>query len=155
MSDDNSQEWFIQERSCALAMIHLTRRDDLAVTNAGPASGLRFLVSITREKGQPSGRQFGVILRGAFGPLTEGKVHASLLAGEFPYPVCLFFFTMADDQGYYAWVAEPDVTADGPRLLMHDGPPCRKLDRAALDEIVERVDRWYDAFFSRIAVKAS
>jgi hypothetical protein len=31
----------------------------------------------------------------------------------------------------------------------------RGLDRAALDEIVSRVDLWYDAFFASIAVKAS
>lgn len=154
MSDDR-QEWFIQERTRALAMVHLTRRDDLVVTNAGPASGLQLLVNVTRDKGQPSGRQFGVLLRGAMGPVTGSDIHVTLPSGELPYPVCVFFITMADDQGYYAWVAEPEVTADGPRLLMHAGPPFRKLDRAALDEIVGRVDRWYDAFFSRIAVKAS
>jgi hypothetical protein len=62
---------------------------------------------------------------------------------------------MDGDQGYYTWVAEPAVTAEGPRLQMHAAPHCRTLDRPALDEIVENVDRWYDAFFGQIAVKAS
>jgi hypothetical protein len=78
-----------------------------------------------------------------------------LRVGPFPYPVCLFYFTMDDDQGYYSWVAEPAVEAGQPRLLMHAAPHCRKLDAAALDDIVQKVDHWYDAFFSRIAVKAS
>jgi hypothetical protein len=78
-----------------------------------------------------------------------------LRLGSFPYPVCLFYFTMDDNQGYYTWVAEPAVTADGPRLLMHEAAHCRKLDTAALGEIVAKVDGWYDAFFSQIAVKAS
>jgi hypothetical protein len=60
-----------------------------------------------------------------------------------------------DDQGHYTWVAEPAVTAEGPRLLMHEAAHCPKLDRAALDEIVDRVDRWYHAFFNQIAVQAS
>jgi hypothetical protein len=75
--------------------------------------------------------------------------------GQFPYPVCLFYFTMDDDQGYYTWVAEPVVREEFPVLVMHSEPRCRKLDRSALDEIVEAVDHWYDVFFGRIAVKAS
>ncbi|HYT92117.1 MAG TPA: hypothetical protein VEL76_25605 [Gemmataceae bacterium] len=51
--------------------------------------------------------------------------------------------------------AEPAVTEAGSRLLLHEVPHCRKLDTAALDEIVAQVDRWYDAFFSQIAVRAS
>jgi hypothetical protein len=62
---------------------------------------------------------------------------------------------MDDDQGYYTWVAEPEVLDNAPRLLMHGEAHCRKLDRAALDEIISLVDHCYDAFFGRIAVKAS
>ena len=75
--------------------------------------------------------------------------------GAFPYPVCLFHFTMDDDKSYYTWVAEPSVAGGEARLLMHQTPHCRILNRAALDEIVGQVDRWYDAFFGRIAVEAS
>jgi hypothetical protein len=160
---EHSQEWFIEERTRALAMVHLTRRDDLAVSNAGPGLGLQLIVSIAKRKGEPSLRQFGVCLHGARSATTEAELDKALRPafrslrskGEYPYPACLFHFSMDDDQGYYAWVAEPAVVEAGPRLLMHDAPHCRKLDRAALDEIVAAVDAWYDAFFARIAVKAS
>jgi hypothetical protein len=158
--NEDKQEWFIAERARALAMIHLTRRDDMVVMKAAQGIGLDLLISITREKGEASVRQFGVLLRGAKSAVTEGHLERVLRPtmqqiGPFPYPACLFYFTMDDDQGYYTWVAEPAVTPEGPRLQMHEAPHCRKLDRAALDEIVGKVERWYDAFFSQIAVKAS
>lgn len=160
---EDRQKWFVAERARALAMIHLTRRDDLVVQKAGEGLGLEFIVRITKEAGEPSLRQFGVFLRGSKSSATEAhldKVLRPVLRsfvgiGQFPYPVCLFHFTMDDDKGYYTWVAEPAVAHGGPRLLMHQAPHCRTLDRAALDEIVEKVDRWYDAFFGRIAVEAS
>ncbi len=143
--------------------MHLTRRKDLIIANAGRDVGLDFIASIARQEGERSLRQFGVILRGSRSPVTEDQLNQELRPtmqslqrlGQFPYPVCLFYYTMDDDQGYFTWVAEPGVADDGPRLLMHTDAHCRKLDRAALDEIVSGVDRWYDAFFGRIAVKAS
>lgn len=160
---EHSQEWFIEERTRALALIHLTRRDDLAVANAGPGLGMQLIVSIAKHKGEPSLRQFGVSLHGARPGTSEDDLDRTLRPairslrskGEYPYPACLFHFSMDDDQGYYTWVAEPAVVEGGPRLLMHDAPHCHKLDRAALDDVVTRVDAWYDAFFARIAVKAS
>lgn len=161
--NEQTQEWFIAERTRALAMIHLTRRDDLVITEAGRGVGLQFVVSIAKGKGEPSLRQFGVVLHGAMSATTEAGLDVTLLPsirtwrskGEYPYPVCLFYFCMDDDQGHYAWVAEPAVVDAGPRLLMHETADSHNLDRAALDEIVAKVDAWYDAFFARIAVKAS
>ncbi len=158
-----TQEWFIAERTKALALVALTRRDDLVVQSAGPGLGLAFIVSITREKGQQSPRQFGVVLRGSKRTLTEPRLDQALLpeiesflrTGPFPYPVCLFYFTMDDSQGYWTWVAEPAVTEAGPRFLLRETPHGRKLDRTAVDEIVEQVDRWYDDFFGQITVRAS
>jgi hypothetical protein len=164
MNDEKAkQEWFVTERARALAMVTLTRRDDLVIQSAGQGIGLQFIVSITKEKGEQSTRQFGVFLRGTKSAVTEAHLdkvlrptlRSLLRQGQFPYPVCLLHFTMDDDQGYYTWVAEPAVAAQGPRLLMHELAHCRKLDKAALDEIVDQVNRWYDAFFSQIAIKAS
>jgi len=160
---EEKQDWFVAERARALTMIHLTRRKDLLVKQAGREVGLEYVVSITKDEGEPSLRQFGVFLRGAKTAVTEDHLDKLLRPtmrsfqriGPFPYPVCLFHFTMEDDQGHFTWVAEPVVGEDGPKLLMHAKAHCRKLDRAVLDEIVDRVDRWYDAFFRRIAVKAS
>jgi hypothetical protein len=51
---ENTQEWFITERARALAMIHLTRRQDLQIKPGEREAGIEFLVSIAREKGEPS-----------------------------------------------------------------------------------------------------
>jgi hypothetical protein len=34
-------------------------------------------------------------------------------------------------------------------LVQHGDASCRPLDTAAIDQIVESVDRWYDAFFAK------
>jgi hypothetical protein len=47
------------------------------------------------------------------------------------------------------------VLSDGGfQLIQHGQASCRPLDIEAMDEIVEAVDRWYDAFFAR-AVRES
>ena|ERR1019366_7057098 len=159
----STQAWFVEERARAMAIVHLTRRDDLIVSKAAQGVGLEFIVTIHKENGEPSVRQFGVFLRGTKSRMTETHLDETLRPaiqsffrmGQFPYPVCLFHFSMDDDQGYFTWVAEPAIIDGGPKLLMHETSHCRKLDKAALDEIVEKVDGWYDAFFRQIAVKAS
>lgn len=159
---EKKQDWFIAERARTLALLHLTRRKDLVITPAGRDVGLEFIVFIKQGDGEPSLRQFGVYLRGAKSAVTEEQLNRLLRptlgeivrVGQFPYPVCLFYFTM-EDQGCYTWVAEPVVREEFPHLAIHSEPRCQKLDRAALDAIVEAVDRWYDVFFGRIAVKAS
>ena len=160
---DAEQKWFITERARTLAKLHLTRRRDLTVTEAGPGVGLEFVVTITRDEAEASLRQFGVFLRGTRSALAEEQLNRVLRPtmqslqrlGQFPYPVCLLHFTMDDDHGYFTWVAEPAVTEEGPRLVLHERADCRKLDRAALDDLVGRVDRWYDAYYASISVRAS
>jgi hypothetical protein len=163
MMSQQNQQWFVAERARALALVHLTRRDDLVVKKAEEGVGLEFMVYIHKQSGESSVRPFGVFLRVTKSPVIEAQLAKVLQptmqsfrrVGPFPYPVCLFHFSMDDDQGYYTWVAEPVIAEGQPRLLLHESARCRKLDEAALGEIVAEVDRWYDAFFARIAVKAS
>ena len=159
----NGNEWFLSERAKAMAWMHLTQRDDLLVTRAGADIGLDYLVSLTKQKEKPSLRQFSVILRAArkavnperLDKLLRPSMESWQKVGEYPYPVCLFYFTMEDNQGYYTWVAEPILTDDGkPRLKCHAAASCKPLDRPALDRIVSQVSAWYDAFFSTIVVSA-
>jgi hypothetical protein len=160
---DREQKWFVAERTRMMALVHLTRRKDLTITEAGKGIGLDLIVSVATADQERSLRQFGVFLRGTISPVSEEQLNKALRPtmesfqrlGQFPYPVVLFHFTMEGDRGDWTWVAEPQVVEDNPRLLMHCEAHGRVLDRAALDEIVERVGRWYDAFFGRIAVKAS
>lgn len=159
---DNDKQWFVTERARALALMHLTRRDDLVVTPVGTDIGLEYLVYITRDDEKPSARQFGVALRAARSPAGEEHVNKALRptmrsyarAGGFPYPVCLFYFTMEDSQGYYPWVVEPVPTSDGkPRLQVH-AASCKRLDREALDRIVDQTQAWYGAFSASVVVHA-
>lgn len=153
-------EAFVRQRSRAMAVVHLTRRDDLHLDEPGPGEpGLTFLVRLAKSTGRPSLRQFGVVLDGAMAGTTSAKLNKSLnprmraleSQGDYPYPVCLFYFTMADNQGYYAWVAEPAVTEEGqPRLHARVEADCQPLDRSALDAIVGRVDGWYGALYASI-----
>jgi hypothetical protein len=64
---------------------------------------------------------------------------------KFTYPVCLFFFSMRDEQAFFSWLAEP-VLADGaPKLVHHGKANCVELTDEKLDQVVEQVVAWYDA----------
>src|SRR5262245_29956917 len=137
MADKKSKpDWFLTERTHALAVVHLTRRPDLEVAEVRRDMGLDLIVSINRQAERPTVRQFGVTLKGTVKPVTPEYLNRVLRPsmqsfrqiGGYPYPVCLFYFTMADDQGYYTWIAEPLVTGDGkPKLELHGAADCRLL----------------------------
>jgi hypothetical protein len=148
-------EWFIAERVRALAIVLLTRRNDLKILEPPPDVGLNTLVEIMKDQA-PTARRFGVLLRGAKSATDEthaNKVLRPSLQGflrhsrSVPFPVCLFYFTMDDDQGYLTWANEPSLREGKPVLLPHGEAKVRKITRGTVDEIVEKVDRWYDEFF--------
>lgn len=160
---DNNQEWYVAERSRAMLIVHLTRRDDLILSEGAKETGLDYLVKIKRDNEVLSVRQFGLFLRASVKPLSLPQLNKvlrsqvrSLLRGKnFTYPVCLLYFTMQDNQGYYTWMMEPVLTEDGkPQLRRHSDASCVQLDHAALDKIVSQVNAWYDAFFSSIIISA-
>jgi hypothetical protein len=150
------KEWFVAERARSLAAVFLTRRRELDLEDSKEETGLDFHVRIVHDH-RPTGKSFGVLLRGAMSPVTEAnanKVLRSTVAsfgskGPFHYPVCLFFFTMRDDQGYSTWLLEPVITDPGiPKLIHRTEPDCRKLDDNALDHIIATVDTWYDVLLA-------
>jgi hypothetical protein len=157
MGRQSTQQHFIVERSRALAVVYLTRREDLIVTEEAAKVGVDLWVTLKRE-GQEGHRKFGVEVRGGWAAVTPGRVNQALQPSlqqvrryrPFPFPVVLFYFTMEDNESWYTWVAEPVVLSGGGfELLQHDEAACRPLDTEAIDTIVEAVDRWYDAFFAR------
>jgi hypothetical protein len=150
--DKRVERRFIGERTRSLATVVLTRREDLKVTAADGDAGPDLYVRIEHGKGGGE-RKFGVVLRGEMatvGPERANRAVRPALEslskiGNFPCPVCLFFFTMEKDEGWYTWVDEPVVSDDGvPRLDLHSEANCRPLDKPAVDDIVDRVSRWYD-----------
>lgn len=60
-----------------------------------------------------------------------------------------------NNEGWYTWVAEPVISPNGDfKIVSHDEASCRPLNNEAIDEIVQAVDRWYDAFFAK-AIQAA
>src|SRR5262245_55342997 len=108
--DRELKEWFVVERARALAMVLLTRRDDLLVKETREESGVDYTVYIRSEEGVGK-RPFGVCLASVMGPVTPEAACKQLKPvvakvqslGPFHFPICLFYFVVNNDQGYYAW----------------------------------------------------
>ncbi len=98
------------------------------------------------------GRRFGVKL------LAQEADEVPQVSGRPPdatFPVCLFCLRVNDGvetKGYYGWMLEPVVTKTGePRLKAHETAQFKRLNRKALDEIVSKVNRWYDVLVTNVA----
>src|SRR5882724_3984788 len=106
---------FYEARARSLATIYLTRRDDLLVTKANEDDLVDLEVLITHKNA--GNRKFGVALKSTKTDVTANQANGSLKPWleahsehAFSNPVCLFFFRMENDRGYYTWVAEPIIT---------------------------------------------
>jgi hypothetical protein len=155
----NEQEILIDKRAHALAVMLLTRRKDLLIEEVKDDIGLDYIVRFYTE-GKDGLREFGVQLKGTLAAATKDDADNVLCPsmqqrkqyGPFVRPVCLFLFTMDNDEGWYTWVAEP-IEVDGKALLRSCAEPdCQQLDKRALREIIDRVDGWHDAIFLRLVV---
>jgi hypothetical protein len=160
--DKDFNKWFLADRALALAFVLLTRRDDLDVKETKEENDLDYTVDIKTAE-DVGKRPFGVYVAATMSPVTLEAANKQLkpvladiqTVGPFPFPVCVFFFTVKDDQGYYTWVYEPVVTEDGqPRLKPRVEAACRELGNESLEAIVSAVKRWYDAFYSTITPSA-
>ena len=160
---EQRREILIEKRARALAMVLLTRREDLLIEEVQDDLGLDYLVRFHTE-GKEGLREFGIKLSGVWSAAT--KEHADQVLrpsvqrmkryGPFPRPVCLFFFTMEDDGAWYTWVAKPLVSEDSKALLRScDAPDCWPLDRRTLKGILEQVDAWYDALFPSLVANGT
>jgi hypothetical protein len=149
---DESRALFLADRVRAMATVLLTRRDDLTITETKQSTGLDFHVYIGRED-KSMRLALGVLLRGVSSPVTAAQANQVLgpTMGQFQgmrkftYPVCLFFFTMREEQAYFAWLAEPVLTGGGPKLVHHAQANCVELTDELLDQVIGHVVAWYDA----------
>ena len=153
------KEWFVIERAKALAIVLLTRRDDLVVKETKEENGLDYTV-LMKTGNNVGSRPFGVYMGASMSPVTPEGANKLLkpvmgrvqCIGPFHFPVCVFYFTAKDDQGYYSWAYEPVVTAEGQlRLKTHAEAHYNKLSNESLEDIVSAVKKWYDIFFATIA----
>jgi hypothetical protein len=146
--------WYVSQRSEALAIVYLTRRDDFMVTKApNPETGLDLLVTIGAQN-QPSGRLFGVVLEPLLSrdlPEENGEtiqlpdVSAPSSVADLPFPVCCFRFVVDRDYGYYCWLMEPIISRGESRLLEGSGGEFKKLTNRELETLASAVNAWYEA----------
>lgn len=150
---DGREGDFIAERVKDLAVMYLTRRKDLVVRwEENSPEWIDCVVEI-KGKDAPSRRLFGVELRGTMAPVTNDQANkvlrpsmqAMLRRGEFPFPVCLLYFTMQNNEGRYTWIAEPVLEHGQPVLTYHGEADAKKFDKEALDSIIDKINLWFDA----------
>lgn len=142
---------FINERAEHLAVVYLTRRQDLVIERMTADYGLDMLVTILRDK-LPTGRVFGVQVKGQDKAFKDDIQEVSLsftrketsYFQELPFPVCLFLFTMEDDKGYYRWIKYP-VGESNQVLRSIEQDRWHPLDEQEIGQIVDDVKAWYDA----------
>jgi hypothetical protein len=160
---EQQRQLFVEKRVRALALMLLTRREDLFIEEVKDDIGLDFIVRF-HTKAKEGLREFGIKLGGSWSTVTKEHIDTAVSPivqemkrhGPFLRPVCVFLFTMENDEGWYAWVAEPIEVADGNALLRYaDEPACRPLHKGALKDIIERVDVWYDAIFANLLINGS
>jgi hypothetical protein len=155
----NNATNYIGRRTEALALVLLTSRADLTVMSPPADAGIDIIVSIVRKKVH-SFNHFGVILKG-----TTQEIHTARLANKvlnsrdswkttsasFNMPVCVFFFSMAGNQGYYAWLREPATSGGNARLPHRTNLECKPLDVEPLQSIVDEVNSYFNGLSKVLA----
>jgi hypothetical protein len=149
------KNWYIEARAEQLAILYLSRRDDLKITKSYANCGPDFLVSVCKDH-ELTGRVFGVQIKGIMSlkPISQGlsdgneiklNIGKTLVLKDIPFPLCLFAFAMDNDEGYVRWIKEPVVNPEGrPTLLFNKAYLFKKLTKEELDHIVEQVNLWYE-----------
>ncbi|MDP8964241.1 MAG: DUF4365 domain-containing protein [Cyanobacteriota bacterium] len=149
------EAWYIGQRSEALAIMYLTRHDDLIVSRQKQEHGLDFLVTLLKDGGY-SGRLFGVQVKATVSTpklvqrddIIEIKIDRGSLQSlaELPFPVCLLFFTLENDQGYNKWILEPVIeTQHNSKLFFNKSNEFKKLTDEEINSIISAVNNWYES----------
>lgn len=150
------QAWYIGQRAESLTVVYLTRRSDLIVTPQPSCYSLSFLVEISKS-GSRSGRIFGIQIEATVNNTkvfeNDNKIFeikqdlpSTDSISELPFPVCLFFWTLNNDEAYYKWVLEPVIeTQNYPRLLFNQNQIFKGLNNEEIEKIVSTVNNWYDS----------
>ena len=106
--------WYLGERAEQLALLYLSRRDDLIITKLENGYGPDLLVEICPNN-HPTGRMIGIEIKAllAIQPNQRGEVKIKFSNRDIdyfkdtPFPLCLFVFAMQNDAAYYRWLKEP------------------------------------------------
>jgi hypothetical protein len=149
--------WYLTQRAEALALVYLTRRDDLIVRQqTHDDTGIDYIIEIVND-GRSTGRIFGLQLKARTTALQGSALNKTIgityeqWMVELPFPLCLFVFIMETNEGYYKWLSEPFVTGDQkPKLCLNAEGSLEKLSDDQLEHIVSCVNKWYDALSANL-----
>jgi hypothetical protein len=154
----------IETRAKALLALTLTSRPDLILHEQDSDYGVDFMVSI-RKNGTYTSRLFGILLKASVRDSTSISISLPVNSLSYykdtPFPLCLCYFFMSNDKGFYKWLIEPAVDQNGsPRLTpgfseetLHSNKSSApfkiseftELDQEGLSHLVNEVNAWYDA----------
>ncbi|MBY0230644.1 MAG: hypothetical protein K2W96_15265 [Gemmataceae bacterium] len=144
MTDAERIDRIWNERARAMTVIHLTRRQDLALEPGPRKSGLDMLLRWQRGD-DDSTTLLGVLIRWAADPVPPEE--AQRLAGDLSavpgagLPSLALFFTQLQDRAYLAWLDEPA----GAGLVRHARPAFVPFTQELLAGMVDRAAAWHDA----------
>lgn len=153
----NEQPWYISQRAEALALVHLTVRNDLNIIGPRPDQFPNFQVWLG---GGHHGllRFFGVEMRSKEGPLSEvewrqlyEKERNQGFLSRVGYPLCLLLIDTITDEVRWTWLLAPISDSMGIRLELPAAPNFEPVTRSAVDRIVQAVERFYDTLSVPIA----
>lgn len=142
-------EYLVGKRAEQLAIVYLTRSQNLVIKRMEADYGLDMLVTVLRDQ-LPTGRVFGVQIKGRDKAFEDLQQEASLSLSQnernyfqdLPFPVCVLFFTMDDDKGYCKWLKYPR-RANQSLHSVEQNQWC-SLDEYQVDQLLEAVNAWYD-----------
>ncbi|MBD2443160.1 DUF4365 domain-containing protein [Dolichospermum sp. FACHB-1091] len=150
------QPWYIGLRSKALAIVSLTERDDLIVYRDTKDYDLDVLVSISKN-GEDINRLFGVEIKAVKSTpkIIQNDAVFNIEGADVDvlqsrlkkcnFPICLFFFTLDNDNGYYKWISEPILDNENSnKLKFNRSPEFRELTKEAINDIVSLINQWYE-----------
>jgi hypothetical protein len=64
---------------------------------------------------------------------------------DLPFPVCLFFFILENDRGYYKWILEPQINEQKQvSLHFNENDELKELNDKEIANIISIVNSWYD-----------
>ncbi|HLP87590.1 MAG TPA: DUF4365 domain-containing protein [Nostocaceae cyanobacterium] len=150
------EPWYFSFRSEAIASLYLTRRDDVTICKQEKGQDINLIVTIAKDKSSIS-RVFGVIVKANVSSenLVQKsdeeifKININLTDFQtllkLKLPICLFFFNVDNDEGFYKWVVEP-VTENTKysTLQLNEENRFKILTDAEINNIVDLVNVWYD-----------
>lgn len=145
----------LEQRALQLAILHLSRRDDLLISPSKDEYGIDLLVSLLLG-GKSKGRVFGIMVKaGRFVSVkTVGveqnqfklPINVPALPEDLPFPLALFVFNMEDDEGYCRWLLAPTPTlaTNASRPSLSQAQTFRRVSPTTIDELIAQVNHWYD-----------